>query len=70
LFPGRSHEHLKSRLVETPADGQSFPEDNRQLNGGHCVATFAVAGGGQCRVIRLVNFGKNHYGSDKRLISA
>jgi hypothetical protein len=29
-----------------------------------------VAGGGECRFIRLVNVGKNHFGDDQLNISA
>jgi hypothetical protein len=65
--PGGSH--LKSWLVETSADGENWrevarKEDNDQLNGTCCAATFAVAGGGECRFIRLVNIGRNYDGGD------
>jgi hypothetical protein len=71
--PGGSH--LKSWLVETSTDGESWQEvaheeDNKQLNGTYFTATFAVAGGGECRFIRLVNIGRNHWGSDDIIISA
>jgi hypothetical protein len=67
--------HLKSWLVETSADGKNWrevarEEDNKQLNGSHFTATFAVADGGKCRFIRLVNIGRNHYGDDSLEISA
>jgi hypothetical protein len=67
--------HLKSWLVETSADGNSWQEvaheeDNKQLNGTYFTATFAVAGGGECRFIRLVNIGRNHAGHDLLYISA
>jgi hypothetical protein len=32
--------------------------------------TFTVAGGGECRFIRLVNIGRNHFGTDVLCISA
>jgi hypothetical protein len=32
--------------------------------------TFAVAGGGECRFIQLVNIGRNHWASDEHFISA
>jgi hypothetical protein len=71
--PGSSH--LKSWLVETSADGKNWrevarEENNEQLNGADFTATFAVAGGGECRFIRLVNIGRNHFGSDCLMISA
>jgi hypothetical protein len=72
---GSGHSHLKSWLVETSADGKSWREvaremDNRQLNGKYFTGTFAVAGGGECRFIRLVNMGRTHSGHDTLLISA
>jgi hypothetical protein len=39
-------------------------EDNEQLNGKWLTDTFAVAGGGECRFIRLVNISRNHHGDD------
>jgi hypothetical protein len=45
-------------------------EDNKRLNGKWFTATFAVAGGEECRFIRLVNIGKNHLGDDRIWISA
>jgi hypothetical protein len=71
--PGGSH--LKSWLVETSADGKSWQEvaheeDNKQLNGRWFTATFAVAGGEECRFIRLVNIGRDHYGQDRLYITA
>jgi hypothetical protein len=68
------HSHLKSWLVDTSADGQSWREvareDSDQLSGRRFRGTFAVAGGGECRIIRLVNIGRNHYGNDILLIAA
>jgi hypothetical protein len=57
--------HLKSWVVETSADGKSWrevagEEDDKQLNASRFTATFAVAGGGACRFIRLLNIGRNH----------
>jgi hypothetical protein len=70
--PGKAH--LKSWLVETSADGKSWrevaQEDNEQLNGPYFTGTFAVAGAGECRFIRLVQIGKNHVGNDRIVISA
>jgi hypothetical protein len=67
--------HLKSWLVETSADGKSWwevarEEDNQQLNGCQFTGTFAVAGGGAYRFIRLVNIRRNHIGNDGLWISA
>jgi hypothetical protein len=67
--------HLKSWLVETSMDGENWrevarEEDNKQLNGKRFTATFPVAGSGECRFIRLVNIGRNHFDEDSILISA
>jgi hypothetical protein len=66
--------HLKSWLVETSMDGENWQEvareENNKLNGKWFTATFAVAGGGECRFIRLVNIGRNHAGYDQLWISA
>jgi hypothetical protein len=72
---GPGNGHLKSWLVETSADGECWrevarEEDNGQLNGPSRTGTFAVADGGRCRFIRLVNIGRNHFGQDNILISA
>jgi hypothetical protein len=73
---GPGNAHLKSWLVETSADGENWrevarEENNQQLNNGsRFTATFAVAGGGECPFIRLVNIGRNHYGNDCLNISA
>jgi hypothetical protein len=66
---------LKSWLVETSADGESWrevarEEGNKQLNGRWLTGTFPVAGGGECRFIRLVNIGRNHAGNDALWITA
>jgi hypothetical protein len=67
--PGSSH--LRSWLVETSADEENWrEEDNDQLNGRLFTRTFPVAGGGECRFIRLVNIGRNHFGDDQLVISA
>jgi hypothetical protein len=71
--PGNSH--LKSWLVETSTDGENWrevahEEDNKQLNSKWFTATFPVAGGEECRFIRLVNIGRNHWGSDSLNITA
>jgi hypothetical protein len=67
--------HLKSSLVETSANGKNWREvvregDNEQLNGKFFTGTFKVAGGGECRFIRLVNIGRSHAGNDQVRISA
>jgi hypothetical protein len=72
---GHNDWHLKSWLVETSTDGKNWrevahEEDNEQLNGNWFTATFAVAGGGECRFIRLVNIGRNQQGDDGLNISA
>jgi hypothetical protein len=72
---GPSSWHMKSWLVETSTDGMSWrevahEEGSRHLNGKHFCGTFAVAGGEECRFIRLVNIGRNHFGSDSVDISA
>jgi hypothetical protein len=72
---GPGYSHLKSWLVETSADGENWreiarEEDNKQLDGKWLTAIFAVAGGGECRFIRLVNIGRNHFGNDCLQISA
>jgi hypothetical protein len=72
---GPGDEHLKSWLVETSLDGKDWrevdhKEKNKHLNGRYFTATFAVAGGGECRFIRLVNIGRNHQRNDILLISA
>jgi hypothetical protein len=67
--------HLKSSLVETSADGESWrevarKEDKEHLNRKWFICIFAVAGGGECRFIRLVKIGRNHAGNGQLLISA
>jgi hypothetical protein len=70
--PGAAH--LKSWLFETSTDGENWrevarEEDNKQLNGKWFTATFPVAGGEECRFIRLVNIGRNHFRNDCLYIS-
>jgi hypothetical protein len=62
--------HLKSWLVETSVDGESWREVAREENDSRFTATFAVAGGGECRFIRLVQIGRNQHGGDQLAISA
>jgi hypothetical protein len=71
---GAGGSHLKSWVVETSTDGESWrevdrKEDNEKLNGESFTVTFAVAGGQECRFIRLVNIGRNHWGHDRLYIS-
>jgi hypothetical protein len=54
---------------EEPAGGR-LRGDNKQLSGNRFTGTFAVAGGEECRFIRLVNIDRNHFGSDQLVISA
>jgi hypothetical protein len=66
---------LKSWLVETLTDGKNWQEvaceeDNNHFNGNRFTGTFAVSGGEECRFIRLVNIGRNHFGSGQVVISA
>jgi hypothetical protein len=75
IWAGPGGNHLKSWLVETSADGESWrevarEERNKQLNGTLCTGTFPVAGDGECRFIRLVQIGRNHAGYDSLIISA
>jgi hypothetical protein len=67
--------HLKSWLVETSADGKTWrevahEENNEQLNSKWFTGTFTVAGGVECRFIRLVNIGKDYCRSDSLEICA
>jgi hypothetical protein len=66
---------LKSWLVETSVDGESWrevarQEANKQLNGKYFNGTFSVAGSGVCRFIHLVNIGRNNSRDDVFYISA
>jgi hypothetical protein len=72
---GADHWHLRTWLVETSVDGERWQvvareKDNEQLNGKFKTITFPVAGAGECRFIRLVNIGRNHFGNDCLWISA
>jgi hypothetical protein len=71
--PGQ--DHLKSWLVETSLDGKGWrevarEEGNSQLDGSRFAGTFRVAGAEECRFIRLVQIGRNHWGDDCLQISA
>jgi hypothetical protein len=74
-FGGPGSFHLKSWLVETSADGESWQDvarekDNKQFTGTFFSGTFEVAGSEECRFIRLVNIGRNRAGYDSLQISA
>jgi hypothetical protein len=61
--------------VETSVDGSKWTEsdrriDNRDLNGSRAIWVFEVRESAQCRFIKLVNLGKNHYGDETLVISA
>jgi hypothetical protein len=45
-------------------------DGDKHLNGIWSTATFAVAGGGEFRFIRLVNVGRTHQGNEGICISA
>jgi hypothetical protein len=67
--------HLKSWLVETSADGESWregdhTESNKQFNSALRTCPLTIAGGGEYHFIPLVNIGRNHCRSDSLLISA
>jgi hypothetical protein len=71
--PGCSH--LKPWLVETSADRKSWREVAREegtnrLNESLFTAIFTVASGRECRFIRLVQIGRNHWVDDQLNISA
>jgi hypothetical protein len=62
-YTTRTHEYgpggsnLKSWLIETSVDGESWrevagEENNKQLNGTYFTSTFPVSSGGECRFIR------------------
>jgi hypothetical protein len=69
--------HLKSWVVETSVDGQMWQEvdhqeNNQDLNGRYRTRIFQVSAGvcRPCRMIRLVNIGRNHFGDDCLQIGA
>jgi hypothetical protein len=66
---GTGSSHLKSWIVETSVDGNNWSpidsqKDNNDLNGKRAMRAFPVAAAGPCRFIRLVNVGRNHFGTD------
>jgi hypothetical protein len=67
--------HIKSWLVDTSADGDTWreiacEENNERLNDIYFTDTFAVAGGGEFRFIRLATIGRSRSGHDCLCISA
>jgi hypothetical protein len=61
--------------LETSADGESWREvdcreDTNEVNSNYFTGIFGVAGGGECRFIRLANIDKNHFANDAIYISA
>jgi hypothetical protein len=65
-------ENVARRDVGGPGElaGGGPRGDNKQLNGEWFAGTFSVAGGGECRFIRLVIIGRNHFRNDCLLFSA
>jgi hypothetical protein len=67
--------HLKSWLIETSTDGQTWREvdrreDSEHLNGRWFMRTFGMTEVDECRFIRLVNIGRNRFGDDRIALSA
>jgi hypothetical protein len=68
-------EHLKNWAVEISSNGQDWieidvRENNCELNDGESTKTFEITRSQECRLIRLINIGRNHAGSDALVISA
>jgi hypothetical protein len=64
----------ESWLVEASMDGQKWreldhKENNNDLNGSNFTRTFPLPGSEACRLIRLVNIGRNHQGYDALCIT-
>jgi hypothetical protein len=67
-------QHLWAWLVETSLDGRNWQaadrrENNKGLSGGFA-RTSAITSAGECRLIRLVNVGRNRLGDDQLCIEA
>jgi hypothetical protein len=67
--------HPKSWIVEASEDGEKWAEidrreNNEELNGMCVTATFAVKLKRECRFLRFVNVGRNHWGDDELRITA
>jgi hypothetical protein len=61
--------YLKSWLIEISSDGEAWveidrKENNSELAAEHAIRTFEVSRIQICRLIRLVNLGRNHQGYD------
>jgi hypothetical protein len=61
--------------VETLADGETWravarEKHNQNLKGSMFTGIFSTPGGGECRFIRLVSIGTNHFGDDCLEITA
>jgi hypothetical protein len=68
-------EHLKNWAVEISSSGHDWMEidlreNNCELNDGESTKRFEVARSQECRLIRLINIGRNHAGNDALVISA
>jgi hypothetical protein len=66
--------NLKSWIVETSMDGFEWievdhKENNSDLNARNITRTFGIAKCNICRLIRLVNIGRNHANTDALVIS-
>jgi hypothetical protein len=67
--------HLKSWIVESSLDGVSWreidsKEGSKALNTPEVTRVFSVSGSSPCRFVRLVNVGRNHFGSSQLSIEA
>jgi hypothetical protein len=67
--------HLKSWLVEKSPDGENWQEvageeGNKLVKGSGFTIAVAVAGGGGCYFIQLVNIDRTHFGNDALAVSA
>jgi hypothetical protein len=68
-------QHLRNWVVEVSDCGEKWSEidgreNNSDLNGEYFTATFEVKKTCECRMIRLVNVGRNWHGDDALYISA
>jgi hypothetical protein len=68
-------QNLRSWLVETSVNGVDwttvdYQDTNSDLNGKNLTRLFAVKQTGECRLVRLVNIGRNHAGTDEMCVSA
>jgi hypothetical protein len=72
---GNGCSNLQSWFSEISTNGQNWQEidhreDVRELNAKRSTLTFAAAGAGRCRFIRLVSTGRNHSGYDSLVFAA